>query len=82
MRSAQSEKVRCDAANSLLTHLAKPKELAPMIAIDVKESSGVTELREALLKLAKGQQDAVANGVSVRDIASSKIVDVEARDAD
>ena len=36
MRNANSEKVRCDAANSILTHLAKPKEGNFQLSLEVK----------------------------------------------
>ena len=52
MANAQSELVRTQAANSLLTHLAKPKEAGPLVNIDIRESSGMNELRDTLIKLA------------------------------
>ena len=76
MRSAQSEKVRQEAANSLLTHLAKPKEVSGLIPFETKESSGMTELKDMLGKMAKQQQELIDNGVTAKDIAAQRLVDV------
>jgi len=58
-----SAKVRSDAANSLMTHLKKPETKAAEIKIDLNESSGMNEMREALTNMAKLQQDMLANGL-------------------
>lgn len=79
MVNAQSEMVRMQAANSLLTHLAKPKEAGPLIAIDMRENSGMTELKETLVKMAEQQQALIQAGVTVKQIAEQEIVDVEAK---
>ena len=52
MVNAQSEMVRSNAANSILTHLAKPKEAGPLINLDMRETSGMNELRDALAQMA------------------------------
>lgn len=80
MRTAMSEKVRSDAANSILTHLTKPKESGPLIAIDMKETSGMTELKETMRKLADQQQQLIAAGVTAKEIAAQTIIDVEAKE--
>lgn len=80
MVTAQSEKVRTDAANSILTHLGKPKEAGPLINIDVKESSGMTEMKDMLTRLAEQQRSLISNGVTAKEIAAQRIIDVEARE--
>lgn len=80
MTNAMSEKVRTDAANSILTHLGKPKETGPLIAIDMKETSGMTELKDLMGKLAQQQLEMIANGVTAKQIAAQTIIDVEAKD--
>lgn len=81
MMNAMSEKVRSDAANSILTHLAKPKEtIAQQINIGVADASGISELKDTLTKLAKQQQDLIAHGVTTKDIAAQTIIDVEAKE--
>lgn len=80
MMNAASEKVRTDAANSILTHLTKPKEAGPLINIDARETSGMTELKEMLGKLATQQRDLIASGVTAKAIAAQPIIDVEAKE--
>lgn len=77
MVSAMSEKVRSDAANSLLTHLTKPKEVGPLLNIDMRENSGMSELSKAITELAQRQIEAVKSGISVKDIAAHNIMDME-----
>lgn len=77
MLHARSDMVRMQAANSLMTHLAKPKEAGPLINIDIRENSGVNELRDMLGKLAKQQKELIEQGVPTRDIASQAIIDVK-----
>lgn len=80
MMNAMSEKVRSDAANSILTHLAKPKDsIATQINIGIGENSGMNELRTTLEQLAKQQQELINRGVSTKDIAAQTIIDVEAK---
>lgn len=81
MISAKSEKVRAMAADSILNHLAKPKEAGPLINIDMRENSGLNELKDALVDLAKTQQEAIRNGLSPKAIAEQRIIkDVEVID--
>lgn len=79
MANAMSELVRTQAANSLLTHLAKPKEAGPLVNIDMRESSGMNELRDTLTKLALQQQALIQAGVTTKVIAEQNIIDVGAK---
>lgn len=81
MVNAMSEKVRCDAANSLLTHLAKPKEGAFQLNIHAQESSGMDELRSLLTSIAQQSIAAIDQGISVKDIAGQRIFDNETANA-
>ena len=77
MQNAASEKVRSDAANSILTHLTKPKDTNFQINMDMRESSGMNEMRDALAKMAQQQQELISQGVSTRGIAGQRIVPAE-----
>lgn len=80
MIHAQSEKVRCDAANSILTHLAKPKEAGPLINLDMRQDTGINELKDLLTSLARKQRDMIQEGsVSTREIAEQNIIEGEAK---
>ena len=75
-----SPKVRSDAANSLLTHLAKPKEAGPLINLDMRDTSGMKEMKELLVRMAQQQQGLIKEGVTAKDIAAAVIIDVEVKD--
>lgn len=80
MRTANSEKVRSDAANSILTHLGKPKDVDFQLKLNVEESSGMTELKGMLIKLAEAQEAALGSGVKVADITAQPLIDVTPRE--
>ncbi|QEM41086.1 hypothetical protein HYP85_gp081 [Pseudomonas phage Zuri] len=73
MMNAQSEKVRCDAANSLLTHLSKPKEAGFQLNINAQESSGMNELRDLLKNLAQQSIQNIEQGQSIKEITGQRI---------
>lgn len=77
MVNASSELVRSNAANSILTHLAKPKEAGALINLDMRETSGMNELRDALTKMAQTQRELIQSGVSTKDIADQRIIEGE-----
>lgn len=77
MTTAASEMVRTQAANSLLTHLAKPKEAGPLVNIDMRENSGMNELKDALVKLATQQRELIQSGVSTKTIAEQTIIEAD-----
>lgn len=75
MVNAQSEMVRTTAANSILTHLAKPKEAGPLINLDMRDSSGMSELKDTLKSLAAKQLELIGNGVPTKSIAEHDIIE-------
>lgn len=75
MKNSTSDMARTAAANSVMTHLAKPKEAAATININTTESSGMNELRSMLTQLARTQIAAIEGGASTQDIAAQKLVD-------
>lgn len=77
MTTANSELVRTQAANSILTHLAKPKEAGPLINIDMRQNSGLDELKGMLTQLAEAQTAAIEKGVPTKVIAEQVIQDAE-----
>ena len=82
MVTANSEKVRCDAANSLLTHLKMPETQKVELEIGVKEDSSIAALRATTLELARQQRLMVESGaMNAQDIAHGKlIIEGEARE--
>lgn len=78
MNTAKSERIRCMAADSLLNHLKKPEKTEAAVNIDMRETKGISELKEALITLAKNQKMLIEKqGVSPKIIAEQEIVDVE-----
>ena len=83
MTKAKSEKVRCDAANSILTHLKKPESKQVELAITTKDNSGLEELKASMLDLVKVQQAMIEGGAaSTRDIAHQRIIEAEVVSSD
>lgn len=74
MANANSEMVRMQAANSILTHLVKPKEVGPLINLDLREGSGLNELKATLTQLAQQQRDLIGAGVTTKQIADQGLV--------
>lgn len=82
MMHANSEKVRSDAANSILTHLAKPKEAAPLISIDINETDGVREMKNLMGQMARQQQELIKSGVGTKSIAEQRLIEGEYTEVD
>ncbi|QIG70552.1 hypothetical protein PP744_gp089 [Rhizobium phage RHph_N38] len=76
MLNAQSEKVRMEAADSLMTHLKRPEVKGLEVKISTEDNSGMNELKNTLAQLAKQQKEMIEGGVSAREIAHSKLIDV------
>ncbi|MBZ6397043.1 MULTISPECIES: hypothetical protein [Pantoea] len=80
MMNAKSEKVRVEAANSLLNHLKRPDTHKVELEIGIKDSSGLRELKDSMAQLAQQQRDMIQGGhISARSVAHSPLV-IEAGD--
>jgi hypothetical protein len=83
MLTATSEKVRSDAANSLLTHLKPPEMRKLELDVAVKEDDSLRELRQAITGLAVAQRTAIDSGMeNARQIAESKLINGESERID
>lgn len=82
MTTAQSEKVQTEAANSLLTHLKKPEGKDFQINMDMRETSGITELKNALKDMAEAQKAAIAGGAGIKMITEAPIIEAKAREVE
>lgn len=75
MKDAKSEKVRSDAANSLLTHLKPPETTKIELDIGVKEDGIISSLKEKMVELAAMQAKHIELGLSsANDIARSNLI--------
>lgn len=78
MDSAKSEKVRSDAANSILTHLKRPEAAKVELDVTVKEDSAISALREATERMVAAQRQAIqAGSINAQQVAHERVfVDV------
>jgi hypothetical protein len=75
MVTAHSEKVRTDAANSLLTHLKMPEITKVELDIGIKEDSSIAVLRAATLELARSQRLSMGAGqMTAQEAAHAPLV--------
>lgn len=82
MVNANSEKVRTDAANSLLSHLKMPETQKVELDLNVKEDSSIQALRETTLALAEQQRQMLkAGAMNAQEVAHSRLaVGLEAKE--
>lgn len=75
MNNAKSERVKCMAADSILKALAKPEAAGPLVNIDMKETSGINELKQALVELAANQKKSIEKGIlTPKNIVEAEII--------
>lgn len=75
MINAQSEKVRCDAANSILTHLKAPETTKVELDIGLKKDGTLDALRQATEQLVAQQKAMILGGaLNAQQVAHSKLV--------
>lgn len=79
MVHATSEKVQCEAANSILNAL-KPAERNKLeVEIGIKDNSGIAELKNALMDVASYQAERIRRGESTKNIAHAELFDSEGK---
>lgn len=81
MLHAESEYVRTQAADSVLKHTEQPKAVGPLVNFDMRENSGMNELKSLLSELAAKQVNAIKSGVSTKEVAE-QVIEAEFTDAD
>lgn len=78
MMNAKSEKVRSDAANSILTHLKMPESQSIELNVNTRQDSTIEALRETTQQLVAQQRRMVESGaLSAGQLASSKLEVIE-----
>lgn len=73
MQNALSEKVQQEAANSLLTHLSKPKDAAPTVAIQINNNAEMDAMKQMLADLSGQQIKLIDQGMTAQDIAAQRL---------
>ena len=75
MVSANSEKVRSDAANSLITALKPPETKKVQLDVGIREDQSIGALREATMALAAQQRLMLQSGTTnAQEVAHAKII--------
>lgn len=78
-----SDKVRSDAANSLMTHLKPPETAKLRVDVEVHEDDSLRELRRAAAELASAQAQAIRSGESDAErIAHARLIEGEVERVD
>lgn len=78
MMTANSEKVRCDAANSLISALKPPETKKVELNVGMKEDQSISSLREATLELVAQQKQMLQTGLmNAQQVAHSKVIEGE-----
>ena len=81
MMTSSSDKVRSDAANSLMIHLKPPETFKVELDVGQKQVDAIAELNKTLMKLSSQQQGLIHAGVSdARTVAESRIIEGESHD--
>ena len=75
MVTSKSDKARVDAANSLINNLKAPETSKIELDINLKQDSGIEELRATTAALVKAQREAIATGENTaKGIAHSSLI--------
>ena len=83
MNNAASEKVRSDAANSLLSHLKQPENKQINLNIGVQETDYIKQLQDQVYALATAQKVAIDSNISnAKQVAESRIIHAEVEDVE
>lgn len=81
MINATSEKVRSDAANSLMTHLKPPEVKKAEISISTQDSGVIGDLANALSALSDSQRTMIQSGkMTIDDISKAEIIELDKDD--
>lgn len=83
MRTAESERVRAMAADSILNHLKRPENIGQaQLSINVNTGSVLDDLQKNMLELVNTQRELIKAGVSTKEIAEQRIIiDVDPEDS-
>ena len=70
-----SDKVRCEAANSLLTHLKKPEVHKTELKIDIGLNDGMAALEASLVEMSERQLNSITHdpNTSANDVAGTAL---------
>lgn len=80
--TAKSEKVRSDAANSIMVQLKPPEVKKVELEVGVKEDSSIAQLRQTTMELVRQQRLMLeAGAMNAQQVAHSRLVPADVEDA-
>jgi len=83
MVTANSETVRCNAADSLLHHLKQPEVTKVEMDINIKQDKSIDDLRATTVELAKLQREMITDGkTTANEVIRSKLVIINDEELD
>jgi hypothetical protein len=83
MMTAKSEKVRSDAANSIMVQLKPPEKSRIELDVKLPENSVVNDLRNTLALLSQQQREFIlSGGATAQAIAHARIIDVTPKEVE
>lgn len=74
MATSNSDFVRTQAANSILTHLKRPETKQVELKIDSSASDGIAELKDSMMRLAEKQKELIEMGAPTKTITHEPII--------
>lgn len=74
MTTANSEKVRADAANSILTHLKPPETKKVELDVSVKNQGGISDLMATMEQMAQQQLQMIHAGGNAREVGRTPLL--------
>lgn len=78
MTTAKSDKVRCDAADSIMRHLKAPESIKTELDIGIKSNPIIDQLAQATQMLVNQQKAALASGATtLKDIGKANILQAD-----
>lgn len=75
METAKSEKVRSDAANSVLTHLKRPESVKTSVEVELSDTNVVKDLSRIMQALADQQRMKIIEGSSTTEQLAVSVLD-------
>ena len=75
MLNANSEKVRSDAANSIMVALAKPKDNTPTVAIQINNNAEMDAMKQMLKDMSEKQIALVEAGIPAKELAAQRLIE-------
>lgn len=75
LKNSRSDMARVSAANAILQHTKQPETKNIKLDLGIETGNMIEDLRKATEQLSLAQQNSIQNGISVKEIAESNIIE-------